>query len=177
MWRIQISYNHWETWVASSEQEASHGSIDAILSQAKGDPNPLDGVTAKEGEYGAYAYGARYGIVNNQPTFTYSVPNRGEYTFSVSKFRDFLEDIKKVKSGVVPPKFLVTQSGNAPWYTRDGVNLDALAEKAEEHGKQVRRTDGELRQDQPVPIVNGVNKHLITLELCLLEQGSVTKLI
>ena len=61
---------HWETWVASSQQEASHGTIDAILKRAKGDPNPLEGVTAKEGEYGAYAYGARYGVENGVPMFT-----------------------------------------------------------------------------------------------------------
>jgi len=139
---------HWETWVASSEQEASHATIDAILARAKGDPNPLDGVTAKEGEYGAYAYGARYGIENNQSAFTYTVPGYGDFKFSVPQFQTFLEDIKKAKSNVVPAKFRVTDSGNAPWYTRDGVNLDALAEKAKEHGKQVRATDGELREDQ-----------------------------
>ena len=36
----------------------------------------------------------------------------------------------------------VTQSGNTPWFTRDGVNLEALAKKAGEHGKQVRPTGG-----------------------------------
>jgi hypothetical protein len=144
---------HWETWVASSEQEASHGTIDAILAKAQGDPNPLDGVTAKEGEYGAYAYGARYGLENGQPMFNYSVPDRGEFKFTVSAFQKFLEDIKgKTKRNkVIPSGFSVKQSGNAPWYTRDGVNLDALAEKANEYGKQVSRTDDQLRPDQAVP--------------------------
>ena len=142
---------HWETWVASSQQEASHGTIDAILKRAKGDPNPLEGVTAKEGEYGAYAYGARYGVENGVPMFTYEVPGHGEFKFTVPDFQKFLEDIKKPKNKVVPTKFKVTESGNAPWYTREGVNLDALAEKAKEHGKQIRTADAELRQSPTVP--------------------------
>ena len=142
---------HWETWVASSEQEASHGTIDAILAKAQGDPNPLDGVTAKEGEYGAYAYGAKYGLENGQPMFKYSIPDRGEFKFTVPAFREFLDEIKKPKNKVVPAKFSVSNSGNAPWYTRDGVNLDALAEKATEYGNQVPTADGQLRQDQAVP--------------------------
>ena len=142
---------HWETWVASSQQEASHGTIDAILKRAKGDPNPLEGVTAKEGEYGAYAYGARYGVENGVPMFTYEVPGYGEFKFTVPDFQKFLEDIKKPKNKVVPTKFKVTESGNAPWYTREGVNLDALAEKAKEHGKQIRTADAELRQGPTVP--------------------------
>lgn len=142
---------HWETWVSSSQQEASHGTIDAILKRAKGDPNPLDGVTAKEGEYGAYAYGARYGIENGLPMFTYEVPGHGEFQFTVPDFQKFLEDIKKPKNKVVPTKFKVSESGNAPWYTREGVNLDALAEKAKEYGKQIRGTDAELREGQAIP--------------------------
>jgi hypothetical protein len=141
---------HWETWVASSEQEASHATIDAILARAKGDPNPLDGVMAKEGEYGAFAYGARYGIIDGKKGFIYNVPNAGDFKFTVPEFTSFLEAVRSAKSGVIPSKFRVSQSGNAPWYFRDEVNLKALAEKAKEHGKQVRRTDEELRQDQTV---------------------------
>ena len=142
---------HWETWVASSEQEASHATIDAILARAQGDPNPLDGVMAKEGEYGAYAYGAKYGIIDGEPGFIYNVPNAGDFKFTVPQFKSFLEDIKKAKNKVVPSNFKVTQSGNAPWYTREEVNLDALAERAKKYGKQVRPTDEELRQGQELP--------------------------
>ncbi len=144
---------HWETWVASSQQEASHGTIDAILARAKGDPNPLEGVTAKEGEYGAYAYGAKYGLENGVPMFTYDVPDRGTYKFTVPEFQSFLNDIKrKAKSNkVIPFGFSVQKSGNAPWYTREGVDLDALAEKAKQYGKQVSTTDEGIRQGQAVP--------------------------
>lgn len=108
-------------------------------------------MTAKEGEYGAYAYGARYGVENGVPMFTYEVPGHGEFKFTVPDFQKFLEDIKKPKNKVVPTKFKVTESGNAPWYTREGVNLDALAEKAKEHGKQIRTADAELQQGPTVP--------------------------
>lgn len=142
---------HWETWVASSQQEASHATIDAILARAKGDPNPLDGVMAKEGEYGAFAYGAKYGIIDGKPGFVYNIPNAGDFKFTVPQFKAFLEDIKKAKNKVIPSKFKVTDSGNAPWYTREEVNLDALTERAKEYGKQIRGTDAELREGQAVP--------------------------
>jgi len=143
---------HWETWVASSQQEASHGTIDAILARAKGDPNPLDGVTAKQGEYGEFSYGARYGLENGVPMFTYNIPDRGTYKFTVPDFQSFLNDIKrKAKNNkVIPDGFSVSQSGNAPWYTREGVNLDALAEKAEEYGKQIQGTNDGIRQGSSV---------------------------
>ena len=143
---------HWETWVASSQQEASHGTIDAILARAKGDPNPLDGVTAKQGEYGEFSYGARYGLENGVPMFTYDIPDRGTYKFTVPDFQSFLNDIKrKAKNNkVIPDGFSVSQSGNAPWYTREGVNLDALAEKAKEYGKQIQGTNDGIRQGSSV---------------------------
>jgi len=142
---------HWETWVASSQQEASHATIDAILARAKGDANPLDGVMAKEGEYGAFAYGAKYGIIDGKPGFVYNIPNAGDFKFTVPQFKAFLEDIKKAKNKVIPSKFKVTDSGNAPWYTREEVNLDALTERAKEYGKQIRGTDAELREGEAVP--------------------------
>ena len=98
-------------------------------------------------------HGARYSIVNNQPDFVYCVINPGDYTFTNPEFRTLLEDVKKPENKMVSLKFMVTQSDNVHWYTRDGVNFDALAAKVEEHGKQVRRTDGKLRQGQTVPIV------------------------
>ena len=47
---------HWESWVAHSGQEASHKTLEALLNEVKGVPNPFADVSAKEGEYGAYSY-------------------------------------------------------------------------------------------------------------------------
>ena len=128
-----IGRYHWETWVADSQQEASHGTLDAILADARGEKDALAGVTAKEGEYGGYAYGARYGRdANNQPYFLYTTPLGNEYRFGVGAFRGFMEAVKSPSNKVVPSKFKVTEAGNAPWYQRPEVNqqnLEALAQR------------------------------------------------
>jgi hypothetical protein len=128
-----IGRYHWETWVADSQQEASHGTLDAILHDAKGDGHKIAEVTAKEGEYGAYAYGARYGRdASGTPYFLYNTPTGGEYRFTVPAFREFLAAVKSPENGVVPKKFKVTEAGNAPWYEKAEVNkqaIDTLAQR------------------------------------------------
>ena len=126
-----IGRYHWETWVADSQQEAAHGSLGAILADAKGDDQAIATVHAKQGEYGAYEYGALYNRdVTSTPWFGYETPTGNNYAFSVPAFRAFLEDIKRPATGVVPTKFKVTESGNAPWYTRPEVNQQRLDERA-----------------------------------------------
>lgn len=126
-----IGRYHWETWVADSQQEAAHGSLGAILADAKGDDQAIASVHAKQGEYGAYEYGALYNRdVTSTPWFGYETPTGNTYAFSVPAFRAFLEDIKRPATGVVPTKFKVTESGNAPWYTRPEVNQQRLDERA-----------------------------------------------
>lgn len=143
---------HWETWVADSQQEASHGTLDAILHDAKGNPDKISEVTAKEGEYGAYAYGAKYDRdASGTPFFLYGVNGGPEYRFTVPAFREFMDAIKSTKNGVVPNKFKVTEAGNAPWYERPEVNkakLDALAREysgkpGEAEGAGTVRPNGE----------------------------------
>jgi hypothetical protein len=153
---------HWETWVADSQQEASHGSIDAILSDARGDDRAIARVVAKQGEYGGYEYGARYGRdEQGVPYFIYDAGTGRDMKFSVPAFRGFLTDVKIPASGVVPASvgekpmldadgnavlykvgpnkgqprtepipFSVSESGNAPWYTRPEVNRERLQELA-----------------------------------------------
>jgi len=146
---------HWESWDAASGQEAAHDTIDALLAQAQGQTSPLEGVMSKEGEYGAYAYGARYGIDGSGvPYFLYSVPGVSDYTFAVDGFTAFLEAVKKPKNGVVPTKFKVTESGNAAWFLRPEVNIERLAELAEEFGEryeadEIRGADARSGVDPP----------------------------
>ena len=124
---------HWESWVAYSQQEASHGTLQAILDDSlrPGDKSAIAGVTAKQGEYGAYEYGARYGRDSDGvPFFKYDVPGGQEHEFTVPAFRAFLESIKQPKTGVVPSKFKVTESGNRPWYDRPEVNKQQLENAA-----------------------------------------------
>jgi hypothetical protein len=122
---------HWETWVAFSQQEASHGTLAAVLADAKGDDQAIANVASKEGEYGAYEYGAMYNRnAAGVPWFQYQTPSGNSYSFTVSAFREFLANIKQPKNGVVPTQFKVTESANAPWYTRPEVNQQRLDEQA-----------------------------------------------
>ena len=122
-----IGRYHWDTWNAASGQEASHGTLGAILKGAKKSDNPLAGIRAKEGEYGGYAYNSEYGIsADGERTFHYTTPKGSTYEFSVPAYREFIAEVKKAKNGVVPSNFKVTQSGNAPWTSRPEVNTDAL---------------------------------------------------
>lgn len=129
-----IGRYHWETWVADSAQEASHGTLDAILAAAKGDAEAMAGVTAKEGEYGGYAYGARYGRdAGGTPYFQYTTPGGADLQFTVPAFREFLAAVKSPKNRVVPTGFKVTEAGNAPWFERPEVNKQALDELAKSY--------------------------------------------
>lgn len=141
-----IGRYHWETWVADSQQEASHGTLGAILADAKGDDQAIASVSAKQGEYGAYEYGALYNRDSDgTPWFGYETPTGGQFAFSVPAFRAFLEDIKRSGTGVVPAGFKVTNLtkdedgnkteidpgySNGPWFNRPGVNQARLDERA-----------------------------------------------
>lgn len=128
-----IGRYHWETWVADSQQEASHGTLDAVLQDAKGDTSKISEVTAKEGEYGAYQYGTRYGRDANGPYFIYKVGDGQEHRFTPEAFSNFIDAVKSPKNGVVPTKFKVKEAGNAPWYERPEVNRDKLDRLAAEY--------------------------------------------
>jgi hypothetical protein len=119
---------HWESWVAGSQQEASHGTIDAIMREAAGVKQPFKGVTAKQGEYGAYDYGAKYGVDEFGPYFLYDTSKGEQFKFTVPEYRDMLAAIKDPKTGVVPKNFRVSASGNAPWFERPEVNRSKLDE-------------------------------------------------
>ncbi len=119
---------HWESWVAGSQQEASHGTIDAIMREAAGVEQPFKGVTAKQGEYGMYDYGAKYGVDESGPYFIYDTSKGEQFRFTVPEYRDMLAAIKDPKTGVVPKNFRVSASGNAPWFERPEVNRSKLDE-------------------------------------------------
>lgn len=162
-----IGRYHWETWVASSGQEASHATINAILNEAKGVQNPILNIRSKEGEYGTYAYGAQYGLDSEGASFLYSIPNRGTFKFTVPQFQTFLKEIKKKSNGVEPKNFKGVEAAGEdgkPWYDSKGVNKDALREQALKYGKEIeedptspegsggiRQVDGEDGTNENVP--------------------------
>ena len=151
-----IGRYHWESWVADSQQEASHGTLDAILHDARGDSGMISGVTAKEGEYGSYNYGARYGRdAEGNPYFQYRTPSGGEYRFTREGFRSFVNAVKSPDNGVIPKakrvkvggktvtrSFKVTEAGNAPWFERPEVNKQALDAVAQRYAVEPGAADG-----------------------------------
>jgi hypothetical protein len=138
---------HWETWVAGSQQEASHGTIDAIMREAAGVEQPFKGVTAKQGEYGMYDYGAKYGVDEGGPYFIYDNSKGEQYRFTVPEFRDMLGLMKDTKTGIVPKNFRVSASGNSPWFTRPEVNRSKLDDLITARGTPV---GNETAGKQPV---------------------------
>jgi hypothetical protein len=128
---------HWETWVAGSQQEASHGTIDAIMREAAGVKEPFKGVTAKQGEYGMYDYGVKYGVDDSGPYFLYDTSKGDQYRFTVPEYRDMLGAIKDPNSGIVPKNFKISASGNAPWFERPEVNRSKLDDLITSRGSAV----------------------------------------
>jgi hypothetical protein len=142
---------HWESWVADSEQEASHGTLSAILEDVKGADHAIARVVAKQGEYATYEYGAGYFVsADGVSGFVYVGPSGKQYTFDVAAFRGFLAEIKKPKNGVVPrgtktkdPKSGKTKTKNwsitqkteglgGPWWSHPDINQEQLDKLAAE---------------------------------------------
>jgi hypothetical protein len=169
---------HWETWVAFSEQEASHGTLAAVLADAKGDDQAIANVASKEGEYGAYEYGAMYNRnAEGMPGFQYQTPSGNSYSFTVSAFREFLANIKLPKNGVVPTQFKVTESANAPWYTRPEVNQQRLDEQAAKWADLAGGTgEGKRITDEIIREQNANRARSATDAIAIAEQWEVPAL-
>lgn len=131
---------HWDTWVAKSDQEASHGTLEAILRKAQGHPDPLSGIYSRQGDYQTYAYGARYGMENGRPGMRMADSQGRDFRFEMPDFQRFQELIKKPSYGVVPGDFKVTDTKGGPWHARPEVNNAARDELIARFGEPV--TDG-----------------------------------
>lgn len=112
------------------------------MREAGGAKNPFKGVTAKQGEYGAYEYGAKYGADESGKYFLYDTSDGKTFRFTVPQFRDMLDAMKNPKTGVVPKGFLVSKSGNAPWFTRPEVDRSKLDELITARGTPVGAAPG-----------------------------------
>jgi hypothetical protein len=159
---ISIGRYHWESWVSASEQEASHGTLDAILKDAKGQDNVLAGVQAKQGEYAAYQYGARYGrdekgeryIEWTCPAGVKDSPK--SIKFSIPEFKMFSEYLggTRNKTSVVPKGFSVSnpppEHKDQPWYERPQINKQRLIEEAQRYaaGEGGKKKQGGRTSDE-----------------------------
>ena len=152
---------HWESWVAASQQEASHATLHAILSDIRGEANPTSGLMAREGDYGQLSFSARYGVDDNGGYILYNPPGGDLYRFTLGDWAAFRSEIgKKGKTKVLPPGFIIgykqiqskrrlteeeSYLAAMPWHERPGVNKEKLKQEAMKYGTPVRETTEDVR--------------------------------
>jgi hypothetical protein len=135
-----IGRYHWGSWLSDSGQEASHGSLDAVLRRIEGANDPLAGVTAREGQHDTFGYGTQFGI--NRDTgafFHYTTPQGDVYEFGPAEYRAFINEVKRPGSRIVPPNFRVTDATGQAWWNQPGVDQVALGHLAARRGRFVER--------------------------------------
>ena len=125
---------HWESWVVTSGQEASHGTLDALLHEVEGRANPFADITVKQGEYGGTDYGVRYARdKNNRQYFLYDDRNGQTYRFTPAQWRQWLAEVKKT----FPKDFRISMNEDRtdrsePWFMDgriDRAAVDAVTER------------------------------------------------
>jgi hypothetical protein len=123
---------HWEGWVAHSGQEASHKTLEALLNEVKGVPNPFADVSAKEGEYGAFSYGTEYAIDGNGERYKLYPDSAGVMRrLGLDEYKELMAAIKKRANGVIPTRFKVSENADGskrtqPWFMDPRVDRQAL---------------------------------------------------
>ena len=138
---------HWETWVAASAQEVSHGSIDAIVQRKDGGKIKDAGI--RQGKYGAWDFNFKYRKVGDQPfRYEFTDNNGNIYIFDDIRFvKEEIDNQAKKTYGSEETRFLLkdgegevakrkTGSLSSAWYDQPGVNaqkyFDFLRSKAKE---------------------------------------------
>jgi len=129
-----IGRYHWESWVLNSGQVVSHPTMEGIVDYLSGKKDPFYDVGAPEGRYHTYSYGSVYAR-DADGSYIMSPQSDGTvHRFSLKEFKDFLDEVKKPKNGVIPKGFSVKMFREAgfPWYESEEVNrneLDNLVER------------------------------------------------
>lgn len=129
-----IGRYHWESWVLNSGQVVSHPTMEGIVDYLSGKKDPFYDVGAPEGRYHTYSYGSVYARDADGSYIMYPQSDGTVHRFSLKEFKDFLDEVKKPKNGVIPKGFSVKMFREAgfPWYESEEVNrneLDNLVER------------------------------------------------
>lgn len=176
---------HWETWVAKSGQEVSHGSIDAIQQIKKyGD---VQRAAVREGKYGKWDFNMSYIKEKGKPFMFEFTDNDGNvYVFdNLSKVQDEIEAqnssakhnkdnrfILKDKNGKIIKRKTNKTKGitlTKAWYDYDGVDTQEYFRFLESEAIEVRPSSTIIddqgivvkRQrsyEKPLPGVTRINK-------------------
>lgn len=144
---------HWESWVLNSGQVVAHPTMQGIVNDVRGKESPYAYLGAPEGKQNMLRYGAIYARdPKGEQYFLYPDSTGKVYRLSKNGFADFIKEIRKAKSGILPKGFKVSEYDKGfPWYEAEGVNrdnLDKLLESyAEREATEVERSFEETIQD------------------------------
>jgi len=144
---------HWESWVLNSGQVVAHPTMQGIVNDVRGDESPYAYLGAPEGKQNMLRYGAIYARdPKGEQYFLYPDSTGKVYRLTKTGFADFIKEIRKAKSGILPKGFKVSEYDKGfPWYEAEGVNrdnLDKLLESyAEREATEVERSFEEVVQD------------------------------
>ena len=121
---------HWESWVLNSGQVVAHPTMQGLVADIMGAPNPYAFMGAPEGKQNMYRYGAIYARDDQgQPYYLYADSKGTPYKLDRAQFGNFLSEIQKPKNGIVPRNFKVSEYDEGfPWYEADGVDRAKLDE-------------------------------------------------
>jgi hypothetical protein len=145
---------HWETWVASSAQEVSHGSIDAVLQTKQYDAIIDAGI--RQGKYGSWDFNFTYRKEKGKPFMFEFIDNDGN-VYIFENIRDIYNEItrqntKKTDNPTDPQRFILkdsngqiikkatdkTENLNGAWYDQSGVDTQAYFKFLESQATEVR---------------------------------------
>jgi len=144
---------HWESWVLNSGQVVAHPTMQGIVNDVRGKESPYAYLGAPEGKQNMLRYGAIYARdPKGEQYFLYPDSTGKVYRLTKTGFADFIKEIRKAKSGILPKGFKVSEYDKGfPWYEAEGVNrdnLDKLLESyAEREATEVERSFEETIQD------------------------------
>lgn len=155
---------HWLNWTGASAQEASHKTLDGLISMVSTGSDRVVEVFAKEGRYDTFHYGGEYGYIEGEgkPTAAYRYEFNGSvWQFEPAHYHAFVKGMSsfdwaglshtKVR-GVKKSKFLVTidsttgATRTGPWHEDPMIGPRGRAvieDLASQHGVRMS-----LRADQ-----------------------------
>jgi hypothetical protein len=156
---------HWETWVAESAQEVSHGSIDAVL-QMKDAGEILD-AGIRNGKYGDWNFNFTYIKKKGKPFIYEFTDNDGNvYVFdNIDKIKDEVTKqnknktyepeyrfILKDKNGeIIKRKTNQSEDLNNAWYDEPGADAQAYFSYLQSQATEIR-TAPDVTEDQGIVI-------------------------
>lgn len=131
--QMDLGKLHWESWVASSDQEVGHGSLDVIGKQARGEDVRQATSMVKEGQLDRFRYGEFQGVLNGQRVFGF-VTSDGRYFITP---REAYLEIQQLNKKMAPKGFKIAQNTRAPYWTAEGYPAQLRDQLITQNGVEV----------------------------------------